>query len=115
MKASRITGQQQRIADLLEENARNRWLVRNGHRAYGETAVRRVEVGVHTSSPRLSDRRARGSESHGGQPEARTSLLGVLGLIGLFIAASWLAIFGLVWLAIQVLRWMGSLVFGGGI
>jgi hypothetical protein len=104
-----INHRQQRIADLLEELNRNRWLVRNGHRAYGETSVRRV-VGVHTSRPSA---RPRGSGKPGGLGGPRSSSVGgVFGLALLFMAAFWLSVFGLVWLAIQVLQWVGNLVGG---
>jgi hypothetical protein len=44
---------------------------------------------------------------------AASSSLGVLALVGLFLAASWLAFFGLIWLAVQVVGWAIGLLGGG--
>lgn len=111
-----VDARTQNAIDALAENDRQRWLVRNGHRAYdayGASGRRRV-AGVHKTASTPSDvrrRRARGSDSIG---RRRSSSLGADVLtLGLFAGSVAFGLIGLVWTAIEVLRWVGEILGWG--
>lgn len=108
-----MDARKQKAVDVLEENNRQRWLVRNGHRAYGTSGPgRRAATGVHRSK-QPSDLPLREGErrKNGG---TRSSSLGAdllcLALLGLTLG---FALIGAIWTAIELLRWVGE-IFGGG-
>ena len=111
-----IDARKQRAADVLEENNRQRWLVRNGHRAYGEAKARRVAAGgraqpISRPSDLPSDEGERPKRIGGNRSSSSLGAdLLCLGLLGLSLG---FALIGCIWTIAEIANWIGQLIGGG--